>query len=266
MPKLTKVIGLVLVLALGLVAGVGRSQPARAASGDSVVLAWNEQLLNTFKEARTAPTIAARALAVVHTAIYDAWAAYDPVAVGTRMGAGLRQPAAERTLDNKNRAVSFAAYAALVDLFPARQGIYGQQMADLGYAVDGSDTSTAAMVGGAAAQAVLDYRHRDGANQLGDEPGTPEAQAGTPYVDYTGYTPSPKNTWDKIGDPDRWQPLCIPTPPPGATSCTGRIQTYLTPFWAKVKPFALTSPGQFRPPGRLYLPGVGREAERQVRG
>jgi hypothetical protein len=66
---------------------------------------------------------------------------------------------------------SFAAYAALVDLFPARQGIYAQQMTDLGYAIDGSDTSTATMVGGAAAQAVLDFRHRDGANQLGDEPG-----------------------------------------------------------------------------------------------
>ena len=150
-------------------ATLGRPQPARAATGDSVVLAWNQQLLDTIKETRTGPTIAARALAVVHTAIYDAWAAYDPVAVGTRLGGDLRQPAAERTLENKTRAVSFAAYAALVDLFPARQATYAQQMADLGYAVDGSDTSTAAMVGATAAQAVLDFRHRDGANQLGDE-------------------------------------------------------------------------------------------------
>jgi hypothetical protein len=105
--------------------------PAQAATGDSVVLAWNQQLLKTIEETRTGPTIAARALAVVHTAIYDAWAAYDPVAVGTRLGAGLRQPAAERTVDNKTRAVSFAAYAALVDLFPTRQASYAQQMADL---------------------------------------------------------------------------------------------------------------------------------------
>jgi Domain of unknown function (DUF6851) len=223
MRKLTTVIGLVLVLALGLVAGVGRSQPALAAAGDSVVLVWNQQLLDTFKEARTGPTVAARALAVVHTAIYDAWAAYDPVAVGTRLGGNLRQPAAERTLDNKNRAVSFAAYATLVDLFPARQGVYSQQMADLGYAVNGSDTSTAAIVGGAAAQAVLDFRHHDGANQLGDEAGgTP----GVAYSDYTGY--QPVNTWDQVNDPDRWQPLCLPLPPPGATECTGRIQRFLT--------------------------------------
>jgi hypothetical protein len=260
MRKLTTVIGLMLVLALGLVVGVGRSQSARAAAGDSVVLVWNQQLLDTFKETRTGPTIAARALAVVHTAIYDAWAAYDPVAVGTRMGGNLRQPAGERTLDNKNRAVSFAAYATLVDLFPARQGIYSQQMADLGYAVDGSDTSRAAMVGGAAAQAVLDFRHRDGANQLGDEPGgTP----GVAYSDYTGYRPV--NTWDKINDPDRWQPLCIPTPPPGATECTGRIQTFLTPHWDHVRPFALTSPGQFHAPGPYtYLGPDGKPSGKYV--
>jgi hypothetical protein len=260
MRKLTTVIGLVLILALGLVATLGRPQPARAATGDSVVLAWNPQLLDTFKETRTGPTIAARALAVVHTAIYDAWAAYDPVAVGTRLGGNLRQPAAERTLDNKTKAVSFAAYASLVDLFPARQGIYSQQMADLGYAVDGSDTSTAAMVGGAAAQAVLDFRHHDGANQLGDEPGgTP----GVAYSDYTGY--QPVNTWDKINDPDRWQPLCIPTPPPGATECTGRIQTFLTPHWDHVRPFALTSPGQFRAPGAYtYLGADGKPSGKYV--
>jgi hypothetical protein len=229
--KLTTVIGLVLILTVGLVATIGRSQPAQAATGDSVVLVWNQQLLATIAETRTGPTIAARALAVVHTAVYDAWAAYDPVAVDTRLrlraNPELRQPTAERTLDNKNRAVSFAAYAALVDLFPARQAIYaGHIVNDLGYAVDGSDTSPAATVGSNAAQAVLGFRHRDGANQLGDEPGgTP----GVPYSDYTGYAPSPKNTWDKVGDPDRWQPLCIPLPPPGATECTGRIQTFLTP-------------------------------------
>jgi hypothetical protein len=197
---------------------------------------------------------------VVHTAIYDAWAAYDPVAVGTRMGGNLRQPAAERTPENKTKAVSFAAYATLVDLFPARQGTYGQQMADLGYAVDGSDTSTAAMVGGAAAQAVLDYRHRDGANQFGDEAGgTP----GVPYSDYTGY--EPVNTWDQVKDPDRWQPLCIPLPPPGATECTGRIQTFLTPHWDHVTPFALTSPGQFRAPGAYtYLGPDGKPSGKYV--
>jgi hypothetical protein len=148
MRKVTTVIGVALVLTLGLVATVGRPQPARAASGDSVVLAWNRQVLNAIVATRTGPTIAARALAVVHTAIYDAWATYDPVAVDSRgrlrANPQLRQPAAERTLDNKTKAVSFAAYAALVDLFPAQeqQDAFAAQMRQLGYAIDGSDSST----------------------------------------------------------------------------------------------------------------------------
>src|SRR5215218_1947453 len=258
--KLPLVLLLLFSVGLSITAARVGLVPAGAATGDSVVLGWNQQVLDTIVATKTGPTIAVRGLAVVHTAIYDAWAAYDSVAVPTMANGNQRQPAAERTLANKNKAVSFAAYAALVDLFPARQTIYaGHMVGDLGYVIDGSDTSPAAMVGAAAAQAVLDYRHRDGANQLGDLNG------GAPYSDYTGYKPSPKNTWDKVGDPDRWQPLCIPTPPPGATECTGKVQTYLTPFWAKVKPFALTSPGQFRAPGPYtYLGSDGKPSGKYV--
>ena len=111
------------------------------------MLVWNEETLDAIRSLSPGPTVAVRALAVVHTAIYDAWAAYDPVAVGTRLGANLRRPTAERTQANKERAVSFAAYLALVDLFPARQAVFAQRMAALGYAIDGTDTSTPAMVG-----------------------------------------------------------------------------------------------------------------------
>jgi hypothetical protein len=216
MRKLTTVLGLVLVMALGLVAAVGRPQPARAAD-DSRVLLWNEQTLESIRRLPPGPTRAARALAIVHTAIYDAWAAYDPVAVDTRQRLRatpeLRQPATERTQDNKEKAVSFAAYAALVDLFPARQSIFRDYMESpvaeggLDYRVDGSDTSTAATVGTLAAQAVLDYRHNDGSNQLNGyaDPCEPACY-------------QPVNTWDKILEADRWQPLCVPPHPPGRPS------------------------------------------------
>jgi hypothetical protein len=52
--KLTTVIGLVIVLALGLVAAVGRPQPARAAV-DSVVLVWNEEGLESVRKLPPAP-------------------------------------------------------------------------------------------------------------------------------------------------------------------------------------------------------------------
>jgi hypothetical protein len=150
------------------------------------------------------PTVVARALAVVHTAMYDAWAAYDATAVGTRLGGSLRRPPEERTAAYKSKAISYAAYRALLDLFPTRAGdLTGETgfMAELGY--DPADTSvdptTPQGIGNLTAQAVLDFRHRDGANQLGDEPG------GTPAMRYSGWTGyAPVNTWDQVNDPYRW--------------------------------------------------------------
>ena len=196
--KLMVVLGLVAALTLGSLA-TAPSRHAAQAAADSVALVWNEETLEAIRNVRRGPTVNARSLAIVHTAISDAWAAYDPVAVGTRLGAGLRQPEAERTQANKERAVSFAAYTAYLDLYPTRKTRADALMDTLGYAVDGSDTSTPAIVGMTAAQAVLDYRHGDGANQAGN------------YTDTSGY--QPVNTWDQIRDADRWQPgRAHPTP------------------------------------------------------
>ncbi len=89
-----------------------------AAASDNVVVQWNVAALQGVRDSRIGPPMVARALAIVHTCIYDAWeAAYDKRAVGTRFGDELRRPKRERTLANKNEAISFAAYRALVDLF-----------------------------------------------------------------------------------------------------------------------------------------------------
>jgi hypothetical protein len=207
-------------------------------NSDNVVLKWNEELLQTIRAnpATTGPTITSRAIGVLHTAIFDAWAAYNSTAVGVHTGSSLRRLEAEHTLANKQKAISFAAYTTLVDLFPNRQGDYAGQMAELGYALD--DSSEAAGVGRAAAQAVLDYRHDDGSNQLNG------------YADtVTGY--QPVNTWEQVSDPWRWQPLCVPLPPPGTTGCPSPsvIQRAATPHWGRIAAFALDAEYQFDPPG-----------------
>jgi hypothetical protein len=195
---------------------------------DNAILKWNEELLQAVRALPPGPTVVARAIAVVHTATYDAWAAYDPRAKGTRYGSQLRQPAAEHTPENKQKAISFAAYTALVDLFPSRRADFAAQMEELGYLADGSDASTPAAVGTQAAQAVLDFRHGDGSNQLGG------------YTDTTGYTPV--NTGDTVTDRWRWQPLRVPLG-------TGPEQRAATPQWKSVTSFALTSPFQYKVPG-----------------
>ena len=84
---------------------------------DNVVVQWDAAALQGVRDSRIGPPMVARALAIAHTCMFDAWAAYDKKALGTRLGAELRRPKTERTLANKNEAISFAAYRALVDLF-----------------------------------------------------------------------------------------------------------------------------------------------------
>ncbi len=55
------------------------------------------------------PTVLSRQMAIVQTAVFDAWAAYDDTAVGTRYGGALRRPEAERTLENKRIAIAHAS-------------------------------------------------------------------------------------------------------------------------------------------------------------
>ena len=210
----------------------------------------------------------ARALAIAHTCIYDAWAAYDNKAVGTRLGASLRRPARERTLANTNQAISFAAYRAAVDLFPgSTSSVFGPLMRSFGFdaADQSTDTSTPTGIGNIAAQAVLDLHHRDGANQLGDEPG---GVAGVSYSDYTGYVAAnepmdirvPFNP-ATVRDPSAWQPLRF-------VDGTGTLVTpgFVGAQWQYVKTFAVP-PGSLRStagPARFGSPEYVAQARELV--
>ncbi len=74
------------------------------------------------------PTIISREMHIVVTAMYDAWAAYDAKAVGTRLGGTLRRPAAQRTQANKERAIAYAAYRALLAVYPEDAAWLAAQM------------------------------------------------------------------------------------------------------------------------------------------
>jgi hypothetical protein len=202
---------------------------------DSVVVQWNEAALEGIRHSHLGPPMVARALAIVHTSMYDAWAAYDATAIGTQLGGALRRPPGERTPANKACAVSVAAYRALVDLFPSEQPIFDHLMQQLGLdpADQSTDTTAPVGIGNVAAAAVLSFRHHDGSNQLGDlAPGA--------YSDYTGY--QPVNSPSTVTDPNRWQPLLVVD-----STGVGTTQRFVAPQWGLVKPFALTSGTQFRP-------------------
>src|SRR5262245_37301109 len=91
-----------------------------AAPRANVVAEWNDVAIAEVRASRLWPPIVARALAIAHTCMYDAWAQYDALAVATTdLRGSLRQPASERNDINKAKAISFAAYDCLVNLFPA---------------------------------------------------------------------------------------------------------------------------------------------------
>jgi hypothetical protein len=157
----------------------------------TVVSDWNAAALaevRLSRSLRNGPPVVARALAIAHTCMYDAWAAYDDVAVGTTDTTGSRRrPVEERTDDNKKKAISFAAYRCLRNLYPdgslppplPQPSVrLNAVLLSNGYALGeacitdeecrNSSPETAAGLGNIAAQAVIDARRHDGSNQYGD--------------------------------------------------------------------------------------------------
>ena len=162
---------------------------AGVASADSVSAYWDNVALNYIQETNAEPTIAARMLAIMHTAMYDAWTAYDPIAVPSRANGILKRPPEETTASNKIQAISFAAHKALVDLLPSMASGVDIALSRLGYDLEdvgSADTSTPAGIGNVAAEAVIDIRQYGGATY-------------TPYVVV--------NKTDPNDDPNAWRQL-----------------------------------------------------------
>lgn len=256
---------------LALAAGVSGASPP------NLGVVWNRAMLRAVEKNPPAPTATTWRLHVVSTAMYDAWAAYDARALGTRQGGAWRRPVAERTAENKAKAVSYAAFAALVAIFPNQRADFEAVMGSLGYPADTStDLGTPEGIGNAAALAVLEFRWRDGSNA-----GAGFSQSVSDlYPDLY----QPVNSADPASgrapggpefDPNRWQPLRVPTgvlrdaagnPIHDDTDPSTFVdQRFLTPHWGAVVPFSLTSPQQLRPPppprkgsDGLYVDATGK--------
>ena len=207
----------------------------------SVSVVWDRAVQQAVIETAPGPTIASRSYAMVHTAIYDAWSAYEATPISTNLGDDLQRPEAENTIANKTEAMSYAAYQVLVELFPEQKAIFDRVMYDLGYDPSSisTDAATPAGIGTISAQALLDYREGDGANQLGDAPNSD----GTPYSDYTGYRPV--NEPGNIEHIEYWTPDILVDSNSIDESFVS--QKFLTPHWGKVTPFALDSRDRYRP-------------------
>ena len=180
----------------------------------------NQLLLELISKSTLGPPPTARAIAMVSTAIFDAYACYDPVATGTRYGSSLRQPVNRRTQSAIITAVTHASMHVLMHLFPEHASEIKDKIVSLGEDPDALmiKSSDPALIGYRVATALINYRSDDGSN------------ASNNYVDTSHYVPV--NSPDAVSDPSRWQPLL---------ASNGLPTTFTCPHWGRVVPFALTS-------------------------
>lgn len=224
----------------------------------NLIVEWNNILLEAIRAVgrlpgsspdreRGGPPQVARSIGIVYTAIYDAWSAYDGIAKPVHRTTP-RKPVAQHTEANKRKAISQAAYRALIDQFPPTiydpafkatyESLLSAQLAKEGIVIPGP-TPPPVDVGNQAADDVLAFRHTDNSNQAGlyaDISIPPYAPLNKPMAVLLPSAP------DAIDYPDRWQALTYLN-----ASHEAKTPKFICPHWGGVKPFALTSGSQFRP-------------------
>lgn len=253
---------------MGCAAETISDQPVQEESYQpTVVVEWNEAMLAAIRANNPKPTVITRQMFMVHTAMYDAWTAYDVTANPVYMPL-TRRPALEHNERNQHQAISFAAYEVLRSVFAAYEeetGAFEQMMGQLGYdpQVEASPNSPAD-IGRRAAAAVISGRQNDGSNAAASYADTVSSTFPQLYESVNVSDPnSPRGFSGEQFDPNSWQPLQVPTgtfvnrlghPAINPDDDDSFVeQSFLTPHWGAVEPFALTAGSQFRPPPPPHL-------------
>ena len=196
---------------------------------------WDVTALDLIRQNPPAPPVVARNLFDMSAVMWDAWAAYDPNAVGYFFS---DKQAADDVTAARNAAISYAAYHLLLDRYFQGQGDPDNPLAavmrQLCYRFDYSRTdATPAGVGMRIGLAAIRAGEDDGSNEAGG------------YVDssYKPVNPPLKvaTSGTTMNDPNKWQPLEFPRGQ--AQGQGGRpapdIQTFIGAQWGFVSPFAL---------------------------
>ena len=156
---------------INLVSAIGI--PAR---GD-VVTNWNNAALDAIRAGRTAPPIASRTLAILHTAIYDA---VNGIA---RTHEFYLVPSGVPASASRAAAASAAAHATLVNLFPAAASNFDALHAAILATISNSPQKTAGITWGEfVASQILAARANDGSTAVVQPPGGSGPGVGFPRL------------------------------------------------------------------------------------
>jgi hypothetical protein len=218
------------------------SAPRAAAQAHSQARQWNELLLESIRHDLARPTVHARNLYHISTAMYDAWATYDTTARCVLFNE--KHPTTSPDVDVfRSEALSYAAYTMLRERFATSPGFalmspqYDALMATLGY--DKTKTTTVgnspAAIGNRIAANMIAYGLADNSNEQNAyankyyQPKNPPlvpALSGNPTMIY----------------PNLWQPLAISFfIDQNGNIILGGYPPFLSAEWGKVLPFALST-------------------------
>jgi membrane-associated phospholipid phosphatase len=165
------------LLFYALAFGIGFVSSSR---GDEVTF-WNGQVLDSIRTASTPPPRASRAMAMVHTAIYDAVNSID------RTHKPYAGYVATNSSASKEVAAAKAAHDVLVSLYPAQSATFDAALTTrLGLIADGTAKTDGLATGAASAAQIIARRSSDNSSLVvpytpGTDPGdwqpTPPANA-----------------------------------------------------------------------------------------
>ncbi|QES32674.1 hypothetical protein DEJ48_04010 [Streptomyces venezuelae] len=184
---------------------------------------WNDVLMEVVRREGGGPGPMSRSAAMLNAAVYDAESSYqlkwkgkitsEPYIRAEKYAGWVEGP------DEEERVVGRTAYNILLGLYPAQTNYLDARFRErFGTEPTGFDLLDTTIVGPMVKQ-MRDARNGDGSDNdqvyvADDEPGA----------------------WRPTSYPDMVDPSCT------------RDSQAVTPFWGQVKPFALTSGSQFRPP------------------
>jgi hypothetical protein len=221
-----------------LLAGLVQSSKGET---QTVARIWNDACLEAIKIDFPHPPVHARNLFHLSVAMYDAWAAYDPVAVGyinNEAAVAGDIPAA------RHEAVSYAAYTVLAQRYAlsvnSTQSLValGVVMTNLGYSTSVTNTSgpSASAVGLRCGRAILDFALEDGALETNNYVDVSYTPVNDPLI----LTNSCEIGQDfSLDDPNRWQPLAFEFARTQNGLDAKSVQEFVGAQWGNVRPFAL---------------------------
>lgn len=228
------------------------SFPGLLPAQHSIAREWNELLLESIRNDFARPTVHARNLFHVSTAMYDIWAVYDDEAetyfLGKDVGNytfnfdGVTMPTDIQAA--REEAISYACYRLMKHRFQDSPGeaelydLYDNMMDQLGYDKDFDSmdyhTGIPACLGNYLANQIINFGLQDGANEQGDYENLYYETANDPLVMVS-------DTLNIMNDPNRWQPLTLDVfIDQSGNEIPFNTPDFLSPEWGNVVPFSLS--------------------------